>query len=119
MSCGQKVTGPGAEPGVAILVPWPGRLRICSPAAFDTLTTPVTPGVAIGDVADERDRERAVGHGDAAGRDLERELAAVAAPAAGQVGRRHVLAAGPAADLLEDVGPVRRRDLSDLARYQP
>src|SRR4029077_16975519 len=40
LSCGQTVTGPGAEPGVAILVPWPGCLRICSPAAFDTLTAP-------------------------------------------------------------------------------
>src|ERR1700720_1820617 len=40
LSCGQMVTGPGAEPGVAILVPWPGCRRICSPAAFDTLTAP-------------------------------------------------------------------------------
>src|SRR5512133_2148152 len=37
LSGGQKVTGPGTAPGVAILVPWPGWLRICSPAAFDTL----------------------------------------------------------------------------------
>jgi hypothetical protein len=40
LSGGQKVTGPGTAPGVAILVPWPGWLRICSPAAFDTLTAP-------------------------------------------------------------------------------
>ena len=32
LSGGQKVTGPGTAPGVAILVPWPGWLRICSPA---------------------------------------------------------------------------------------
>ena len=40
LSGGQKVTGPGAAPGVLILVPWPGRFRICWPAAFETLTTP-------------------------------------------------------------------------------
>jgi hypothetical protein len=40
LSGGQKVTGPGKAPGVAILVPWPGWLRICSAAAFDTLTAP-------------------------------------------------------------------------------
>jgi Tfp pilus assembly protein FimT len=42
LSGGQKVTGPGAAPGVAILVPWRGWLRICSPA--DTLTAPSTLG---------------------------------------------------------------------------
>src|SRR5262249_47147949 len=40
LSCGQKVIGPGAAPGLAILVPWPGRFRICTPAAFDTRTAP-------------------------------------------------------------------------------
>ena len=40
LSCGQRVIGPGGAPGLAILVPWPGRLRICAPAAFDTRTTP-------------------------------------------------------------------------------
>ena len=40
LSGGQKVTGPGAAPGLAILVPWPGRFRICAPAAFDTRTAP-------------------------------------------------------------------------------
>ena len=42
LSCGQSVTGPGAAPGLAMLVPWPGRFRICAPAAFDTRTTPST-----------------------------------------------------------------------------
>ena len=29
LSGGQKVTGPGAAPGAAMLVPWPGQLRTC------------------------------------------------------------------------------------------
>ena len=29
LSGGQKVTGPGAAPGAALLVPWPGKLRTC------------------------------------------------------------------------------------------
>jgi hypothetical protein len=41
LAAGQKVTGPGAAPGAAILVPWPGWLRVCVPAAFDTITVPV------------------------------------------------------------------------------
>src|SRR5277367_2611054 len=40
LSDGQRVTGPGAAPGAAILVPWPGWLRVCAPAAFDTVTAP-------------------------------------------------------------------------------
>src|SRR5580658_1760480 len=40
LATGHTVTGPGGVPGAAILVPWPGWLRICSPAAFDTLTAP-------------------------------------------------------------------------------
>jgi hypothetical protein len=40
LSPGQMVTGPGAAPDRAILVPWPGRFRICTPAAFDTRTAP-------------------------------------------------------------------------------
>src|SRR5215470_6804794 len=40
LSGGQNVTGPGAAPGAAMLVPWPGKLRICWPAPFDTLTDP-------------------------------------------------------------------------------
>ena len=42
LSCGQEVTRPGAAPGLAILVPWPGRFRICTPALFDTRTAPST-----------------------------------------------------------------------------
>jgi hypothetical protein len=37
---GHRVTGPGAAPGAAMLVPCPGRFRIRWPAAFDTLTAP-------------------------------------------------------------------------------
>ena len=40
LSCDHKVTGPGASPGLAILVPWPGRFRVCAPALFDTRTAP-------------------------------------------------------------------------------
>jgi hypothetical protein len=40
LGCGQRVTGPGAAPGPAILVPCPGRFRIRWPAAFDTVTAP-------------------------------------------------------------------------------
>ena len=29
LSGGQKVTGPGAAQGAAMLVPWPGKLRTC------------------------------------------------------------------------------------------
>src|ERR1700722_6259893 len=36
------VTGPGAAPGAAILVPWPAWFSVCVPAAFDTLTAPST-----------------------------------------------------------------------------